>query len=101
MRFFFLFLSECCHTIKLVLQNEPKDILENFDGLSLESFAGLYNKVGFEEKEDDEHLDVLMRSMVVSWACNVVQMSECSDKALAQWKTWMQKEDPDAVGQNP
>jgi len=46
-------------------------------------------------------LDVLMRSMVVSWACNVVQMSECSDKALAQWKTWMQKEDPDAVGQNP
>jgi len=34
-----------------VLQNEPKDILENFDGLSLESFAGLYNKVGFVNGE--------------------------------------------------
>ena len=47
----FLFLSECCHTIKLVLKNEPKDILENFDGLSLESFTGLYNKVGFVNGE--------------------------------------------------
>ena len=61
----------------------------------------IYNRVGFDEREDDEHLDVLMRSMVVSWACNVVKMSECSNKALGQWKTWMQKEDPDAVGQNP
>ena len=34
-----------------MLQNEPKDILENFDGLSLESFTGLYNKVGFVNGE--------------------------------------------------
>ena len=61
----------------------------------------IYTKVGFEEKPDDKHLDVLMRSLVVSWACNVVGMDECSDKAVAQWKEWMDKDAPDAEGSNP
>jgi len=85
--------------LKSMLNRSP--VYGDFKKYLRDLITPIYNKVGFEEKEDDEHLDVLMRSMVVSWACNVVQMSECSDKALAQWKTWMQKEDPDAVGQNP
>merc|ERR550517_1096487 len=61
----------------------------------------IYSKVGFEEKPDDEHLDVMTRSLVVSWACNVVGMKECTDQAVGQWKGWMEKDDPDAEGQNP
>ena len=61
----------------------------------------IYAKVGFDAKPGDEHLDVLMRSLVVSWGCNIVGLPECSDKAVAQWKQWMDRDAPDSEGNNP
>ena len=68
----------------------------------IEKLVGpLYARVGFEEKSDDEHLDVFLRSVAVSWACNVVGLQECKEKATSQYRNWMERSDPDGEGQNP
>lgn len=60
----------------------------------------LFNRVGFEAKADDEHLDVFLRQFAVGWACKL-DIVECTDKVKAKYQKWMDQLTPDAEGANP
>ena len=59
-----------------------------------------FARVGFEEKEDDEHLDAFQRSQLVRWACNL-NMEECTEEAVTSYRKWMDQLNPDREGANP
>jgi len=73
----------------------------NFKKYMKKLIRPLYNRVGFEENENDAHLDIYLRGLAVSWACNVVGLQECKEKAVSQYADWMARPDPDQDGQNP
>ena len=60
----------------------------------------IFARVGFQGGADEAHLDSFLRSMVVSWACSM-KMSECTDKARDNYKTWMDQLNPDREDANP
>ena len=60
----------------------------------------LYNRVGYYSQSDDQPLDIFLRKLAVSWSCTLGNM-DCIDKARNDYKTWMDKLDPDVEGSNP
>ncbi len=54
----------------------------------------IFNKVGFEARANDQHLDVFLRSKVVSWACKL-GLEECIQPVKATFSRWMKEEDPE------
>ena len=60
----------------------------------------LYNRIGFEPKATDSHLDTLLRSNVVSWACSL-GIKECSENVKNNYRRWMDETEPDSEGSNP
>ena len=58
----------------------------------------LFERIGFDERSSDGHLDVFLRAKAVRWACKM-DMPECIDKVTENFKDWMQGGDPD--NQNP
>jgi len=60
----------------------------------------IYTKLGFTEKEEDTHLDILLRKKAVHWACSMGNQ-DCKQKASDKFSNWMESSDPDGEGQNP
>eukprot|EP00095_Tigriopus_kingsejongensis_P012300 maker-scaffold692_size110616-snap-gene-0.19 protein:Tk12300 transcript:maker-scaffold692_size110616-snap-gene-0.19-mRNA-1 annotation:"aminopeptidase n" len=60
----------------------------------------LYNRLGFDPKPSDSHLDVYLRSNVVSWACSI-GIQECKSKTQVEFRRWMDQIKPDDEGANP
>jgi len=60
----------------------------------------IYTKLGFTEKKDDSHLDILLRRKVVYWACSMGN-KDCNQRAREKFSDWMQTQDPDGEGRNP
>lgn len=60
----------------------------------------LYNRLGFEAKPSDSHLEVSLRANAISWACSL-GIQECKEKAKVEYKRWMDEINPDAPGANP
>ena len=62
--------------------------------------APAFSRVGFEEKDNDEHLDAFQRSQLVRWACSL-KLAECTEEAKTSYQKWMDQLDPDQDGANP
>ena len=60
----------------------------------------LYERVGYEPQENDEHLDIFLRTVAVAWACSL-DNKECKEKTSTQFAEWTGKENPDSETQNP
>ena len=60
----------------------------------------LYKRVGYEERPDDKHLDIYLRTLAVAWACSL-DHPECKENTGTQYSTWMEMLDPDKEEQNP
>ena len=58
----------------------------------------LFERIGFEERSSDGHLDVFLRGQAVRWACKM-DMPECIDEAKSNFRDWMEEGDPDT--ENP
>ena len=58
----------------------------------------LFERIGFEERASDGHLEVFLRAQAARWACKM-DMPECIGKVKANFKDWMDNDDPDT--QNP
>ena len=58
----------------------------------LKLITPLYERIGFDERPDDSHLDHLARNKVVVWACGMGH-PDCVSKAVSMFGRWM--DDPD------
>jgi len=65
-----------------------------FKKYMLKLVTPLYNRLGSTAKDTDEHLDILLRRRVVSWACKV-DHTECVEQATENFNEWMERGDPD------
>lgn len=60
----------------------------DFKKYVLNLLSNMYKKVGFNDREDDEHLDKLNREMILQWTCKLNQ-EECvktSQNLFAAWR---------------
>jgi len=71
-----------------------------FKSYMLKLLAPIYQKLGFDGKADDEHLDILLRKKIVSWACSMGH-EDCVNKVTGTYRSWMGMTDPDAEDKNP
>jgi aminopeptidase N len=71
-----------------------------FKSYMLKLLAPIYQKLGFQGKSDDQHLDILLRKKIVSWACSMGH-EDCVDKVTTTFKNWMFMTNPDAEEKNP
>jgi len=71
-----------------------------FKGYMLKLLAPIYQKLGFEGKSDDKHLEILLRKRIVSWACSMGH-EDCKNKVKTSFNNWMFMPDPDAELKNP
>ncbi|XP_050580172.1 putative aminopeptidase-2 isoform X1 [Bombus affinis] len=51
----------------------------------------VYNKLGFEDKENDDHVTLLFRSHIRKWACQV-NIANCKSRALSYFNSWANNE---------
>lgn len=73
-----------------------KNIHFSFQSYVLQLIENLYETVGFEILEDDEHLTKLIRVTALTWACNF-NHEQCLASASSLFRSWMD----DAGGVNP
>jgi len=71
-----------------------------FKGYMLKLLAPIYEKLGFEGKSGDKHLEILLRKRIVHWAC-IMGHEGCQDKVKTSYNNWMFMTDPDAEDKNP
>ncbi|XP_072748197.1 putative aminopeptidase-2 [Anoplolepis gracilipes] len=47
----------------------------------------MYNKTGFDDRNDDKLLDRLNREMILQWACKL-EITDCVNKSISLFVTW-------------
>ena len=47
-----------------------------------------FQQIGFEQKSNDSHLQILSRGQILAWACKL-GIPDCVNNATALYKTWM------------
>lgn len=65
-------------------QSEHQKHLERYISKILST---MYNKIGFDDREDDKFLDRLNREMILQWACKFNNM-ECVEKSENLFMAW-------------
>ena len=60
----------------------------------------MFKRVGYEARPNDAHLDSFLRAQIVGWACDL-DMAECTEKVVDDFKAWMDQSNPDREGANP
>jgi len=53
----------------------------------LSLLSKIYDKVGFNDRDDDTHLDKLNREIILQWACKL-NKPECIKKSVDLFATW-------------
>jgi len=71
-----------------------------FKKYMLKLLEPIYQKLGFQAKPGEEHLDIRLRKKIVNWACSMGH-EDCIDKATTSFKNWMFMPNPDAEDKNP
>ncbi|RLU27565.1 hypothetical protein DMN91_001369 [Ooceraea biroi] len=64
-----------------------KDVEEHLTKYVLRLMSGIYDTLGFEDQEKDEHLDKLNRELVLQWACKL-RKPECTKKSKDLFAAW-------------
>ena len=54
----------------------------------------LYEKLGYDTLPNEDHLTIILRKLVVEWACKLGH-PECVRQASSQYSKWMNMSDPD------
>ena len=54
----------------------------------------LYDRLGYRMSENEKHLNIFLRKMVVEWACKL-DHPECLKETKSQYKKWMNMSNPD------
>ena len=60
----------------------------------------LYARVGYEQQADDRHLNILLRTSAVAWACSLGN-PDCKEKVSQEYANWMEMLKPDKEDNNP
>ena len=60
----------------------------------LQLIQPLYERVGFEERLEDAHLDHFSRVNLLNWACSMGH-KDCVQRSVDQFKRWMAEPDND------
>merc|ERR1719153_1277968 len=66
----------------------------DFKRFMLKRIEPIFTKLGFNAREDDTHLDILLRKQVVRWACSMGN-KQCLEEAKENFNDWMKLEEPD------
>jgi len=66
----------------------------DFKRYMLKLLTPIYRRVGYRPKADDEHLDILLRTKVVEWACSMGH-EECLMQVRENFDEWMGDINPD------
>jgi aminopeptidase N len=66
---------------------EQQTFQKDLNSYMLEFITQMYEKVGFDERNDEGHLDKLNREMFLQWACKL-NIPECKTKSVNQFKAW-------------
>ncbi|KAK7788600.1 hypothetical protein R5R35_008941 [Gryllus longicercus] len=74
-------------------------IYGNFKTMVLKTLENLYNKLEFDERASDTHLERLNRVNILEWACNLGQ-EQCVWHARAKFRLWM-SQDNRKITDNP
>ncbi|XP_023324912.1 aminopeptidase N [Eurytemora carolleeae] len=72
----------------------------DFKRYMLRLLGPVYSRVGYSSKPTDTHLDILLRKIVVSWACSM-DHPDCLNQAKSKFGDWMKTANPDSEGSNP
>lgn len=66
---------------------EQQTFQKELNGYFLDLLSEMYDKVGFDDRDDDEHLDKLNREMILQWACKL-NKAECIQKSVDLFAAW-------------
>lgn len=66
---------------------EQQTFEKEFNGYILDLLSEIYNKVGFDDRDDDEHLDKLNREIILQWACKL-NKPECIKTSVDLFTAW-------------
>ncbi|XP_037093237.1 aminopeptidase N-like [Pollicipes pollicipes] len=67
-----------------------------FKRFALKMIQPLYDRVGFEERPDDSHLDQFSRINVLNWAC-ALGHKDCVRQSVDKFEQWMADPDNDGI----
>ena len=70
---------------------ESTNLYAQFQNYLIDLITPVYNKLGWEEKKTDSWLDRLLRTSVLSFACQR-GLPDCVNKAKSYYAAWMQQE---------
>lgn len=66
---------------------EQQSFQQNLNQYVLKLLSKMYAKVGFNDRNDDEHLDKLNQEMILQWACKL-NKAECIKKSVDLFAAW-------------
>merc|ERR1719167_339337 len=72
----------------------------DFKRYMLKLLSPIYRKVGYRPRPEDQHLDILLRKRVISWAC-AMGHEDCKAATKSNFNSWINMINPDAEGGNP
>ena len=81
-------LSRLTYTIDML---EATSVFAKFQKYLIDLITPIYNKLGWDEKKSDSWLDRLLRTSVLSFACQR-GLPDCVNKAKSYYADWMQQE---------
>lgn len=71
----------------------------DFEQYLVKLIKPIYNKLGWEQKPSDTFLDRLLRTSVISFACNR-GLPDCVNKAKSYYSQWMSQPDTNPIPSN-
>ncbi|XP_011870129.1 PREDICTED: uncharacterized protein LOC105563274 [Vollenhovia emeryi] len=66
---------------------EQQTYQKDLNGYVLELLSTMYDEIGFDDHDDDEHLDKLNREIILQWACKL-HKTECIKNSVDLFAAW-------------
>lgn len=66
---------------------EQQNFQKELNTYILQLLSTIYDKIGFDDRDDDEHLDKLNQEMILQWACKL-DKEDCIKKSVDLFATW-------------
>ncbi|KAL0111090.1 hypothetical protein PUN28_012804 [Cardiocondyla obscurior] len=66
---------------------EQQKFQQNYNKYILDLLSNIYNKIGFSDDDEEEHLNKLNREMILQWACKL-NKAECVKTSKTMFNDW-------------